>query len=61
MCHEPGRGYDLNGKKVATIYSGNLNSRSFSINIDAGKIEKGIYIIELKMKNEVLRKKVVFQ
>ena len=53
--------YDLNGKRVSDIYSGKLNSRSFSLNIDAGKIEKGIYIIELKMKDEVVRKKIIFQ
>ncbi|MFT3910625.1 MAG: T9SS type A sorting domain-containing protein [Ferruginibacter sp.] len=53
--------YDLNGRKVMDIYSGKLNCRFFSINIDGSKIETGIYIVELKIGNEVVRRKVVVQ
>ncbi len=54
--------YDLNGRKVADIFQGNLNTGNTTFTIDKKMVNaKGIYFLVLKNKNKVASQKVIFE
>jgi hypothetical protein len=50
--------YDITGKVIYNIKSGEMNAGSHSIKIDAGDLKPGIYFVSLKIGDKLLSKKV---
>ncbi len=53
---------DINGRKVATVFKGNTDSKEInkSLNLNELNLNKGIYLIKVKSSDGVLTKKVIF-
>jgi len=52
--------YDITGKQVAEVYSGNAEAGSnYQIRFDASELPNGIYLSRLTVGNEVVTKKIV--
>lgn len=54
--------YDLNGRKVADIFQGNLNTGNTTFTIDKKMVNaNGIYFLVLKHQDKVASQKVIFE
>ena len=51
--------YDLAGRKIKTLYEGDLESGIHKIKLDATSISKGSYFIELKMQDSSIRQTII--
>ncbi|MEM7160944.1 MAG: PKD domain-containing protein [Bacteroidota bacterium] len=50
---------DLNGKKVASLYAGNLNAGQQSLNFDSPELANGTYLIVIELNDQLFSKKWV--
>jgi hypothetical protein len=50
--------YNLNGSKIRTIASSNMNRGVYSFRLETGDLPKGIYIIAVNAGNQLKTKKV---
>lgn len=51
--------FDLLGNKIAVIENGNKSSGNYKMNFDGTSISSGIYLLQLKLENKVITKKLV--
>jgi hypothetical protein len=51
--------FDVLGKSVAVIYSGNLSSGIQQFEIPSAKLSKGVYFVRLTTENGVINNKVI--
>ncbi|MEQ9305365.1 MAG: T9SS type A sorting domain-containing protein, partial [Marinoscillum sp.] len=53
---------DLSGKKIATIYKGKVEGRSFSKEIDLPDgLKAGLYVIAMVSESEVISRRIIIR
>jgi hypothetical protein len=53
--------YDLSGRRVVNLYSGELNSNAFSTTLNQGVLKQGVYVLKLHINGEELTRKLFVQ
>jgi hypothetical protein len=51
--------FDILGKKVKDIYSGDMTAGSQNVNVNVSELNKGVYFVKLQINSEVVVKKIV--
>lgn len=51
--------FDILGKKVKNIYSGNMTGGSQNVNVNVSELNKGVYFVKLQINSEVVIKKII--
>lgn len=51
--------YDIRGRKIRTVINENQRSGDHQINFQSKNFSKGTYLIKMKIKNEIITKKII--
>ncbi|NQU06740.1 MAG: T9SS type A sorting domain-containing protein, partial [Calditrichaeota bacterium] len=52
--------YDIAGRNIRTLFEGNRQAGVHTVNLDAGEMPSGIYLIKLEGSGQVMLRKVTF-
>jgi photosystem II stability/assembly factor-like uncharacterized protein len=49
--------YDMNGRKISELYSGEVNTGNFSTSLDLTKFSKGLYLVQVIVNDQIINEK----
>ncbi|MFI5135598.1 MAG: T9SS type A sorting domain-containing protein, partial [Chitinophagales bacterium] len=53
--------YDLSGKTISTVLDQNLDAGDHSVQLNRNQLSDGIYLVQLKMNDQISAMKIVLQ
>jgi TRAP-type uncharacterized transport system substrate-binding protein len=53
--------FDLSGKRVVTLFNGKQTQGNQELILNTSELNKGIYLLQMNVGNEILTRKVIIQ